>query len=258
MEKRGLDNEMPIGRIKIRNVERGVSYPEEENFLNIPAWSRGAKPYDQLSPFKIGPVTFGDKECPTFETFWQAQKVWKKVSTQKSWQWTWKSETHVDEEENPNENWHIWHEALLKNKHAVRRPNGRNIPLYAWWHGKKLGIVEARKEIYIPYLQTLYRAHPVYKKLYKLVVEEGKNICILEPDGPKHWLFENGAELDLETLYALQNVTELKDFPGLTDDQTKTLESGKRYVPYGHGYVLALTLLEDSQKSHKKIKIIDA
>jgi hypothetical protein len=48
---------------------------------------------------------------------------------------------------------------------AVRRPNGRAVPLYAWWKGQKLGIVEARKQIYIPYLQDLYRQSPIYKQL---------------------------------------------------------------------------------------------
>jgi hypothetical protein len=100
-----------------------------------------------------------------------------------------------------------------------------------------LGIVEARKEIYIPYLQKLYRAHSAYVKLLEKV-REGQNVIILEPDGPPPHLYPAGWDATLETLIQLQEVTELKDFPG-------GVGRGSKYVPYGHGYVIALTLMED-------------
>jgi hypothetical protein len=142
------------GSIHVRNVARGVSYPELAGWKNIPAWSRGATPWNELSPFTIGPVEFEGVVCNTFETFWQSFKVWQKVDRQTHWSWSWPAEEHVDEKGEPNEAWKKWHVALFANKHAVRRPNGRAIPLYAWFKGQKLNIIEARRQIYIPYLQT--------------------------------------------------------------------------------------------------------
>jgi hypothetical protein len=220
--------------IKIRGVARGIPYPSStEGWENIPAWSRGAYPWNQLSPFIIK----GFDECNNFESWWQSFKVWKKVDARKGWDWTWPAETHA-EEDIPNEQWHKWHQALLKNPHPVRRPNGRAIPLYAWWEGRKLGIIEARKEIYIPYLQKRYRESPIYQKLLEKV-KSGQNIIILEPDGPNPTLFPDGMNVDLDLLIHLQNVTKMADFPK---------GKGEKYVPYGHGYVIALTLLEDLER----------
>lgn len=229
--------------IRIRNVARGVSYPSVKNFTNIPAWSRGASPWKQLSPFIIGPVVFEEnnqvKQATIFENFWQGFKVWKAVDKQKTKNWNWPAETHVDIIDNPNNNWYKWHDSLLKHTLPVRRPNGKKVPLYAWWKGRKLGVIESRKEIYVPYLQQLYRNHPVYQKLLN-EVRTGKNIIILEPDGPRHELYPDGMSVSLELLYGLQNVTKMKDFPG-----GDRFGDPNKYVPYGHGYVLALTLLED-------------
>jgi len=224
------------GLIRVCGVGRGLPYPNEEGWENIPAWSRGAEPWDKLSPFKIGPI----QGCNNFESWWQSHKVWNPVVAQKGWDWKWPSEIHVDADNNPNEAWYKWHNALIANKHPVRRPNGRAIPLYAWWGGKKLGIVEARKQIYIPYLQKLYRMELAYQKLLEKV-REGQSIIILEPDGPPPHLYTKGGDVTLESLIQLQDVTELKDFPGVSSKSAK-------YVPYGHGYVIALTLLEDLEK----------
>jgi hypothetical protein len=65
------------GSIRIRGVARGIPYPsEKDGYKNIPAWSRGASPYKQLSPFIIGPVIHGDERAENFENFWQSHKVW--------------------------------------------------------------------------------------------------------------------------------------------------------------------------------------
>lgn len=130
----------------------------------------------------------------------------------------------------PNDKWHKWHESLKNHKYPVRRPNGRAKPLYAWWNEEKLDVVQARKAIYIPELQKLYRAHPVYQKLLEKV-RGGQNIIIVEPDGPNYTKYPNGRDVTQELLVEMQDWTEQED--------------SKRYFPYGHGYVIALTLFED-------------
>lgn len=214
------------GSIRVCGIARGVSYPSEnDGYRNIPAWSRGASPYNQLSPFFIGPVIHGEERAENFENFWQSHKVWPVILATK--------EQHVENGE-PNAQWKVWHDKLMRNKTAVRRPNGRAIPLYAWWEGEKLGVVEARKRIYIPYLQELYRKHPVYQQLLEMV-RGGQNICIIEPDGPDPSYYCEGVDMNLEKLIEWQDRTLLSELSG-------------RYFPYGHGYVIALTLLEDIQR----------
>lgn len=231
------------GEIRVRNVERGVSYPAVAGFKNIPAWSRGAAPWKQLSPFEIGPVVFQEdgvmKQSPIFENFWQSAKAWQHVDKQNGKNWKWPADVHIGPDGNPNQAWYKWHNALLSHNLPVRRPNGKIAPLYAWWKGQKLGIVEARKQIYIPYLQQLYRAHRVYQQLLT-EVRNGQNIILLEPDGPHFSLYPDGMTVDLQLLYRLQDVTQMRDFP----DGERHENPGK-YCAYGHGLVIALTLLQD-------------
>lgn len=161
------------GSIRVAATVRGTPYPKIDGWETISAWSRGADPWKNLSPFRLGKLY----EFSSFENFWQSFKVWEKVDAQKGWDWTWPEEIHVDKDNNPNENWKKWHDALMSNPHPIRRPNGRAIPLYAWWNGKKLSVIEARKEIYIPELQKLYRNDPTYQKLLEKV-RDGQNIII--------------------------------------------------------------------------------
>jgi len=249
----------PHGKIRVREHSKGLHYPNTtgapDNFKApgwtiIPAHSRGAKPWKELSPFFIGPVIFDEdvpgvgtvqKRAENFESFWQSFKAWKTVDRQATKDWKWPAEKHVDEEENPNANWYKWHDALLKNKSAVRRPNGRAVPLYAWWKGRKLGLIDSRRNIYIPFLQDLYRKSPTYQKLLE-IVRNGTNIIILEPDGPRAELYPTGMDVNVELLLDLVSVQKMKDFPGGQNYREK-----EKYVAYGHGYVLALTLLEDLQ-----------
>lgn len=218
------------GNIRVRAVGRGIPYLTEPGWYTIPAWSRGSKPFDQLSPFKIG-----HEPGKNFECYWQSWKVWSKVEKQEKFDWSWPEETHVDQDTGlPNEKWIKWHEALLNNKRPVRRPNGRAIPLYAWWEGEQLDVVQARKRIYIPELQKLYRAHPVYQILLDRV-RSGHNLIIVEPDGPCYKTWPKGRDVDLQLLVDLQ-------------DRTTREEDPTKYFPYGHGYVLALTILQDLTK----------
>jgi hypothetical protein len=214
------------GSIRVGQTRKYSSYPNEDGWETIPAWSRGKSPWKDLSPFFIR-VNGG----ASFETWWQSWKVYETLG-------------HTDPKTgDPNEAWQKWHDGLVFNPVPIRRPAGKAIPVYAWWDGRRLGVVEARKEIYIPTLQRLYRAHPTYQKLLEKV-RGGQSIILVEPDGPDISMFPEGFDVNLEMLEKLQDVTRLEDFP---HEKAKTVAdlSGSRYVPYGHGYVLALTILQD-------------
>jgi hypothetical protein len=218
-----------IGKIRIAQQAKGKSYPIKEGFENIPCWSRGKGEWKLLSPFYL---KFA--EGAIFENFWQSFKVWENITKQKTKTWEWPAEKHVDDEGNPNEKWEKWHESLLHHDEPVRRPNGKAVPLYSYWNGRHLNLIEARKEIYISYLKQLYRANPVYLKLLEKV-RAGKNIMLIEPDGPLLDAYPEGLEVNLPLLYSLIERTNYAD-EGFPD----------RYRPYGHGYVLATCLLEDT------------
>jgi len=215
----------PPGSVAVFRCARGVSYPEKkEGWLNIAAWSRGASPWKQLSPFFIGPID----GCSNFESWWQFHKVWETVA----------GERHIGDDGLPNEAWYAWQKAGYANPKAIRRPNGYEKPLYAWHNQQKLNVVEARKQLYIPELQRLYRAHPVYQKLLD-IVRNGQSVVIIEPDGPAE--DTRCQPLSKETLVALQDCTTCKEAALLFG-----LSSGSdHYFPYGHGYVIALTILQD-------------
>jgi hypothetical protein len=223
-----VTNKKKCGKIRIAQQAKGKAYPVFENFVNIPCWSRGKGEWKQLSPFYLK-----FEEGAIFENFYQSFKLWDTVTKQKTKNWNWPEEKHVDEFGNPNKKWLNWHTKLLHHELPVRRPNGKAVPLYAYWEGRKLGIIDSRKEIYIPYLKKLYRVNPVYKKLLE-IFKSGKNIMLIEPDGPFLESYPNGLEVNLPLLHSLI-------------DKTNYTEEGfpSKYRPYGHGYVLAMCLLED-------------
>jgi hypothetical protein len=44
------------GDVRTGKVQRGQEYPKLPGYTTIPAWSRGRKPWNALSPFTVGPV----------------------------------------------------------------------------------------------------------------------------------------------------------------------------------------------------------
>jgi hypothetical protein len=177
-----------------------------------------------------------------FENFWQAHKVYPQVEkqNQRTSEWTWPAEIHIDDEDEtdaPNDKWAAWHTAVRSHPMPIRRPNGRSIPRFSWYKGEALDLIQARKQIYIDTYQRLLRAHPTYNKLLDMFVHQNKNLIIVEPDGPLPAEFPDGMPVTLDLLVELQ---------------TETKRSNGTYHPYGHGYVIALTLLEDRQNIQAK------
>lgn len=236
----------PPAHIRIGQTRRAHAHPSYPGYEHISAWSRGKAPWKDLSPFTIGPVNFvndeGEEDSSLiFENFWQSFKVWDRVAKQnqivkktKEKTWVWPAESHIGADGNPNGLWEKWHNSLLHNEYPVRRPNGKAVPKYAWWRGKKLDIVAARREIYVPYLKELYRAHPTYQKLLAKF-RAGTNLMIVEPDGALLEAYPQGMEISLEKLEELVGKTNYADegYP-------------ERYRPFGHGFVIAMCLLEDT------------
>ncbi len=233
---KNINKNMP--KIRIGQQMKGRAYPVVKGFTQIPCWSRGAGDWKLLSPFYLK-FNYNGK-ATLFENFWQSFKVWEKVDRQNTKSWKWPAEYHITNDSTndspndvPNKNWQKWHSALMYHNEPVRRPNGKAVPKYAYYEDKRLNVIEARKEIYIPFLKQLYRESPVYQKLLARF-RFGENLLLIEPDGPFLDVYPEGLEVDSSLLEKLISVTNYADegYP-------------QKYRPYGHAYVLSTCLLED-------------
>ena len=67
---------------KAERGETGGYANAPDGFITLPIISKGKKPYNELSPFFLGPID--DKSsnltCEIFENFWQFSKVYEKIS----------------------------------------------------------------------------------------------------------------------------------------------------------------------------------
>lgn len=175
-----------------------VNFREEvpKGFDVINVTSRSKDIYRSLSPFILGPVTLCDgRVSENVENAWQYSKVYSK---------------QVDEKGDPNWIWRVWSNRGMRMDRAVRYPKGKgSVPLYSYFCGEKLDIVEARKKIYIP----LYEKCAINTEAYDILksrIEKGDKIAIKDFDVYRH---------------DLQN----KSFEDLIYDVNK---------PLGHGFVL--------------------
>ncbi len=135
----------------------------------------GIGQFRELSPFVLGPIHEQGTLSENFENLWQYSKVYKK---------------HTDESGFPSLEWWSWHYQGFSNKKAIRYPMGKGaIPEYSFWDGRKLGYVEARKQIYA----TIYgkyvsqtRAFRELSDLYGDLEKQGSNLVLLDYDAYDH------------------------------------------------------------------------
>ena len=128
-----------------------------------------------LSPFKLGPIDLYDGfQAMRHENAWQYSKVYK---------------LHTDADGNPTDEYWKWATEGWSNQKAVRYPMGRGAkPEYAIWAGRKLGYVDARKQIYSPLYIKLVTETGAYEELqymYKRATAE-KPLVFRDFDGYDH------------------------------------------------------------------------
>ena len=197
--------------VRVTGMRSTIINPHSKNTLIINCTSRSKEEkWRQLSPFFLGPVQVpmgtGDTfESNTHENAWQYAKVYKKHARKK--------------DNNPTKEYFRWAKEGWSNPKAVRFPMGKGAkPEYSLWGEKKLGYIEARKEIYAPTYTKLVMETEAFKEL-KEIYESGKykTIWIRDFDG-----FDNVA---------------------LGRDYKQVLNDPKRKM--GHGFVLAGCLTND-------------
>jgi len=153
-----------MNTIRVSQCRRATKYAKEEGYENIPAWSRGAKPWRELSPFFIGPVCFIDENgkentATIFENFWRAHKVYD-----------------VDSNDMPTNLFYEKRDKIMKSVDVV--PKVKKIQKYAFFNGEKLDLIQSRKKIYIAFLQKCYRKHKVYQLLLEKYKSNNKLMII--------------------------------------------------------------------------------
>ena len=173
--------------VRCGRSERAKPYPSVEGYSTIPAWSRGASPWNQLSPMKLGPFVVDDEEVQIFENYWQS----------KIYQCDLIDETKPIEINNLKTSYWERRTELFKSTKAKRRalPKAKyGVPIAGYYHGQIMGYVESRKLVYCPIYTALVEQHPIFLQL-KEKYNNGEKLLIIGPDGSNH-----NEELTLEIL----------------------------------------------------------
>lgn len=134
-----------------------------------------------FSPFFLGPINAtlpnGEEvECKIFENYWQFSKTFA---------------YHIGPDGNPSDLYLKWAKAGFLNPQGVRYPMGKGAkPEYSYFKGKKLGYVDARKQIYVPYYMELVYRTPEWNALVERYTElkvKGKDLILIDFDGYDHY-----------------------------------------------------------------------
>jgi len=148
----------------------------------IDATSSGGWTAD-LSPFLIGPCRLYDTMTPEHEMPFRIESL----NMENLWQYAKVYQVHADENGNPTQEYWAWAREGWANPRAVRYPMGKGArPLYSLWKGKKLGYIDARKQIYGPcYAEAVQRTEG-WDELVRLY-NESDHLFIRDWDG---WLMD--------------------------------------------------------------------
>ena len=191
------------------------------------------------------------------ENVWQYSKVYETVpeSTQrystydKRVIWKHPAETHAIK--NPDGSFSLtpeyfaWRAKGMNCKDPVRYPVGydhRHKCLFSLKSvngvidPKPLDYITSRKEIYLPLYVHLVKDHPHFKLLLKKL-SEGKNLLIIEVDGPHQESLDYYREKYNVPDNFIENDTML-----CTKDNINIMLNDPKH-PFGHGYCLGLALL---------------
>jgi hypothetical protein len=199
----------------------------------------------------LGPYMLKDPQGRIFENIWQFSKVYQSIpkSVQRYSRfdpriiWSHPAETHVDSTGKLTPAYEAWRK---KGQHApdpIRYPVGlthRKKCLYALADGsdKELSYIESRKEIYVKLYISMVKQQGMYTVLLNKL-KNGQSIMIVEVDAPhqedlSYYKTQYGVNDDFIEDHSMEATIENLDI---------MLNDSKH--PFGHGYCLAMALLED-------------
>lgn len=226
------------------------SYP---NFTPIIVLMKSHSEYGELGPYDLK----NDKN-QIFENIYQFQKVYKKIpsATQYYSRWSnqviWKQneETHIDQKTGEtNDAYWKWRNRGINNEYYVRYPCGynyrHNVEYTLWLNSdgkyEKLDYIQARKKIYVKEYIELVKNKKKFKELQNRL-KKGENLLIIEVDGPHGEIVDYYKEKYNVHDNFIENDTML-----VTQENIKIMLNDS-VKPFGHGYSLAMALLEKGEE----------
>ena len=237
-----------VGRCKYNRGKR--TDPLVEGFSSIVVLTWSASEWGI-----IGPYCLKDERGCIMENKWQASKVYKWVPAvyEKLHKnnpiviWKHPKETHVDDDGKLTPQYYDWRYKLMHNMYAVRYPVNfyhRHNCLYALDEvdGKivddvPLDYVTARKKIYVRDYCRLVKLQPKFRELQRRL-KNGEPLLIIEVDGPHQ------ESLDYyKKTYGVDNDFIQQDTMLVTERNINIMLNDIKH-PYGHGYCLAMALLD--------------
>ncbi len=235
------------------NKDGSFTDPSFEGFKNIICMTASTE-YGS-----IGPYCLKDENGQIMENIWQFSKIYESVpKTKEKYSryndkiiWEHPEEIHVTDGK-LNDNYLNWRKKGFECKYPVRYPVGfhgrdkcigaikdisdvrdvKNNPLV-------LDYISSRKEIYLPVYSNLVRKEEKYKQLQKIL--EKNNILIIEVDGPHQESLKYYKEK-----YQVNDDFIVNDTILVNKENMNILLNDSKH-PFGHGYCLSLTLLEDNK-----------
>lgn len=241
-----------IGKIAVGRIvyERGKPiYPTKDNYERIVIMMKSHSKWWPLSPYYLV-----NGKGQIMENIWQFSKhyaeVPKSIQTYSLYDptiiWSHQAENHIDDDGNPNERYYAWRNKGFNNKYAVRYPVGYNDRHKCLCSisesGERMDYIESRKKIYLPIYTELAKQSSLFTTLLNKL-KTGKNILICEVDGPRgdddyyHNKYNTPKGTVVDNTVVVSDFGILEMF--LNDDK----------YPFGHGYCLSWSLLEELDKT---------
>ncbi len=227
--------------------------PSFENFIPILCLTKSTKYGD------LGPYCLKNEEGHIMENIWQFQKCYEKIPSRIERYsrynpliiWEHKAETHVINDVQTSEYWE-WRKKGLNNEYAVRYPVGfehRHKCLYLLKENldgsfDRLNYIDSRKQVYVKEYCSLVKERPLFKKLLKML-EQGKNLLIIEVDGPH----EESLEYYKEKYKVDNNFIENNTI--ICNEKNINIMLNDSKHPFGHGYALSMALLDKDEEWNK-------
>ncbi|HMP28377.1 MAG TPA: hypothetical protein PKD85_02185 [Saprospiraceae bacterium] len=229
-----------VGRITY--IKGRPIHPRYEGFTPIVVLTKCSEYGD------IGPYVLKDKDNIIMENKWQFSKVYPWVpeieQTYSKWDntiiWKHPKERHMDGDILNDKYWE-WRKKGFEALHAIRYPVGNTTHKKMCKYvlsddGRKLGIYEGRRDVYLKTYVELVKKESKFKQLKKRL-QNYENLLIIEVDGPHQ-----------ESLSYYKDTYEVNDDFIENDTILVTMKNMDIMIKdpkhsFGHGYCLAMALM---------------
>lgn len=271
-KKRGTCGKIRVGKIASR-FDKGPKYPVSTGYINIVVASvNKTKLGKQLTPF-----TLMDSEKRIMENIWQFSKLYSQTSAISTKNWSWPTSKHFYDGDLLPAYWK-WRKRGMNHHMAVRSPVpkcDRGRCLGCVWPTNSLGknmtldsvhlsnildtvntsilpYIEARVYVYSPLYMLLARKTDDFETLQELL-QDGYNLQLIEPDGPRRETDENGDPVPPYDKMTAGEYGENKvgSIPINEEIINKLINNVTQ--PFGHCFILATMLLGKEEWIHNSL-----